>query len=93
MSEVVMYCTRFCPYCIRAEQMLRRKGVEIKKIPVDNRPELWDEMTRITGRDTVPQIFIGNYHVGGYDDMVELDMDGGLDPLLAPILGGLEEQG
>lgn len=88
-----MYCTRFCPYCIRAEQMLKRKGVEINKISVDNQPDLWDEMEKITGRDTVPQIFIGDYHVGGYDDMVELDMDGGLDPLLEPVLAAMKAQG
>ena len=93
MSEVVMYCTRFCPYCIRAEQLLTRKGVEIKKISVDNKPDLWDEMEKITGRDTVPQIFIGDHHVGGYDDMVELDMDGGLDPLLEPILEAMKAEG
>lgn len=85
MSEVVMYCTRFCPYCIRADQLLTRKGVAIRKIRVDKRPELWDEMEKITGRDTVPQIFIGERHVGGYDDLVELDYAGELDPLLEPI--------
>lgn len=93
MSEVVMYCTRFCPYCIRAEQLLKRKGVEIKIISVDNKPDLWDEMEKITGRNTVPQIFIGEYHVGGYDDMVELDMDDELDLLLEPILEAMKVQG
>ncbi|HHO69346.1 MAG TPA: glutaredoxin 3 [Gammaproteobacteria bacterium] len=86
MSEVIMYCTRFCPYCIRADQLLTRKGVPFRKIPVDNKPELWDEMQQRSGRDTVPQIFIGDRHVGGYDDLVELDMAGELDPLLQPIL-------
>lgn len=93
MSEVIMYCTRFCPYCIRAEQLLTRKGVAITKISVDNLPDIWDEMERKTGRDTVPQIYIGDYHVGGYDDMVELDMDGELDELLAPVLEAMQKQG
>ncbi len=93
MSEVVMYCTRFCPYCIRAEQLLTRKGVVIRKIQVDKKPELWDEMQQRSGRDTVPQIYIGEHHVGGYDDMVELDMEGELDPLLAPILDAEEARG
>jgi glutaredoxin 3 len=93
MSEVLMYCTRFCPYCIRAEQVLTRKGVEIIKISVDNKPDLWDEMEKKTGRDTVPQIYIGDYHVGGYDDMIELDIDGELDVLLAPVLEAMKKQG
>ena len=93
MSEVVMYCTRFCPYCIRADRLLTRKGVPIRKIAVDNQPQLWEEMERLTGRDTVPQIFIGERHVGGYDDLVELDMAGELDPLLAPILEAAARQG
>lgn len=93
MSEVLMYCTRFCPYCIRAEQLLTRKGVQITKISVDNKPEIWEEMEMKTGRDTVPQIYIGDYHVGGYDDMVELDMDGELDTLLAPLLDAMKQQG
>jgi glutaredoxin 3 len=93
MSEVVMYCTRFCPYCTGAEQLLLRKGIEIKKISVDNKPDLWNEMEEKTGRNTVPQIYIGDYHVGGYDDMVELDMDGELDTLLEPILDAMKAQG
>ena len=93
MSEVVMYCTRFCPYCIRAEQLLTRKGVAIHKIQVDKKPELWDEMQQRSGRDTVPQIYIGERHIGGYDDMVELDMDGELDDLLVPILDSDKAQG
>lgn len=86
MSDVYMYCTRFCPYCMRAEQLLARKGVKIRKIGVDGDAALWDEMERITGRNTVPQIFIGERHVGGYDDMAALDAEGGLDPLLKPFL-------
>ncbi len=86
MAEVTMYCTRFCPYCISAERLLTRKGVPVNKIPVDNDPDMWATMERLSGRSTVPQIFIGDRHVGGYDDLAELDQDGELDPLLEPIL-------
>jgi len=82
MSEVTMYCTRFCPYCIRAERLLSRKGVVINKVPVGNDAEKWRQMERISGRNTVPQIFIGDYHVGGYDDLAALDSCGELDQLL-----------
>lgn len=80
-----MYSTRVCPYCVRAEQLLAKKGIapeSIEKIRVDEHPELRDEMTRITGRRTVPQIFIGERHVGGFDDLSELEADGELDTLL-----------
>ena len=86
MSDVVMYCTRFCPYCVSAERLLVSKGVEIRKIPVGGDPALWEEMEQLTGRNTVPQIFIGDYHVGGYDDLAALERDGELDPLLEPVL-------
>lgn len=84
MPDVVMYCTAVCPYCVRAEMLLNRKGVqEITKIRIDQNDEKRMEMMqRSGGRRTVPQIFIGSRHVGGYDDMVELDMAGELDPLL-----------
>lgn len=80
-----MYCTQVCPYCVRAEKLLAKKGIadgEIEKIRVDEHPEKREEMTRITGRRTVPQIFIGDRHVGGFDDLAALDAEGGLDPLL-----------
>ena len=84
MAKVVMYCTEVCPYCVRAEQLLARKGVtEIEKIRVDLQPELRVAMTEKTGRRTVPQIYIGEHHVGGYDDMAALDRAGTLDQLLA----------
>lgn len=84
MAKIVMYCTAVCPYCVRAEQLLARKGAtEIEKIRVDLHPELREEMTEKTGRRTVPQIYIGEHHVGGYDDMAALDRAGGLDTLLA----------
>jgi glutaredoxin 3 len=65
---------------------LRSKGVPIRKIPVDNDREMWRKMEDITGRHTVPQIFVGDYHVGGYDDLAALDRTGKLDALLEPIL-------
>jgi glutaredoxin 3 len=81
---VQMYCTAVCPYCDRAEKLLNRKGVrEIEKIRVDLQPELRDAMIELTGRRTVPQIFINGVHVGGFDDLAELDHEGGLDTLLA----------
>jgi glutaredoxin 3 len=84
MAKVVMYCTEVCPYCVRAEQLLQRKGVnEIEKIRVDLQPELRVAMTEKTGRRTVPQIYIGETHVGGYDDLAALDRAGKLDELLA----------
>jgi glutaredoxin 3 len=84
MAKVVMYSTAICPYCIRAEQLLRRKGVaEIEKVRIDLAPERGEEMVARTGRRTVPQIFVGDTHVGGCDDLYKLDGEGGLDPLLA----------
>lgn len=78
-----MYATAVCPYCVRAEALLKRKGVtEIEKIRIDLDPQQRDEMMRLTGRRTVPQIFIGDYHVGGCDDLHALDHEGRLDPLL-----------
>ncbi len=81
-----MYCTAFCPYCVRAEQLLSSKGMDVEKIRVDQEPDRFDEMLeKAYGRRTVPQIFIGDTHVGGYDDLAELDMKGELDPLLATV--------
>ncbi|MBS1210147.1 MAG: grxC [Proteobacteria bacterium] len=83
-SKVLMYATGVCPYCIRAEQLLRRKGVaEIEKIRIDLDPEQRDHMIEITNRRTVPQIFIGGTHVGGCDELYALDHEGKLDALLA----------
>jgi len=84
MQAVKMYTTGVCPYCIRAKQALRHKGVEqIEEVRVDLDPGQLQHMMQITGRRTVPQIFIGATHVGGYDDMMALDQRGALDPLLA----------
>ena len=83
MLKVTMYCTEVCPYCVRAEQLLKRRGVtEIEKIRIDLLPKERDIMMARTGRRTVPQIYIGEHHVGGFDDMAELDSQGGLLPLL-----------
>ncbi len=84
MSEVIMYTTGFCPYCKMAENLLRSKGVEeIKKIRIDLEPEQRAEMMGKTGRRTVPQIYIGEKHVGGYDDLTQLEHKGELVTLLA----------
>jgi glutaredoxin 3 len=84
MQAVRMYTTATCPYCIRAKQVLRAKGVaQIDEVRVDLDPAQRQHMMAITGRRTVPQIFIGDTHVGGHDDLVALDQRGGLDPLLA----------
>ncbi len=83
MNRVTMYCTEVCPYCVRAEQLLRAKGLaHIEKIRVDLQPELRVAMTEKTGRRTVPQIYIGERHVGGFDDLAALERSGELDRLL-----------
>jgi glutaredoxin 3 len=83
MQVVKMYTTAVCPYCIRAKQILKAKGVEqIEEIRVDAQPAERIRMMEITGQRTVPQIFIGSTHVGGHDDLVALDRRGGLMPLL-----------
>ncbi len=83
MPTVKMYTTAVCPYCIRAKQLLNAKGVaQIEEIRIDTDPEARAHMMEITGRRTVPQIFIGDTHVGGCDDLVALDAKGGLVPLL-----------
>ena len=87
MTNIVMYTTAVCPYCINAERLLNSKGVkEINKIRIDLQPELRQDMMQKTGRRTVPQIYIGDQHIGGFDDLRALDMAGGLDKLLAPLL-------
>jgi len=83
MPIVRMYSTLICPYCMRAERLLNKKGVQVEKILVDMNPQEMLKMIEITKRRTVPQIFIGERHVGGYDDLVELDMAEELEPLLA----------
>ena len=84
MQAVKMYTTAVCPYCVRAKQLLKSKGVEsIEEIRIDTDPAARELMMQTTGRRTVPQIYIGTTHVGGHDDLVALDGQGGLMPLLA----------
>jgi len=83
-ARIQMYTTAVCPYCVRAEQLLRQRGVaDIEKIRIDLEPERKDEMIARTGRRTVPQIFIGDRHIGGFDDLYAVDRAGELTPLLA----------
>ena len=83
MAHVKIYLTATCPYCIRARQLLQARGVtDAEEIRVDLQPQLRTEMTRLTGRTSVPQIFIGDTHVGGCDDLHALDRNGHLVPLL-----------
>jgi glutaredoxin 3 len=78
-----MYSSAVCPYCVRAEQLLTRKGVaEIEKVRIDLDPSRREEMMQKTGQRSVPQIFIGDFHVGGCDELYALDRAGKLDPLL-----------
>ncbi len=84
-AHVVMYSTAVCPYCIMAERLLKSKGIEdIEKIRVDLDPAVREAMMQKTGRRTVPQIYIGDTHVGGFDDLSALDRAGKLDALLNP---------
>jgi glutaredoxin 3 len=83
MAHVKMYTTQVCPYCIRAKMLLKQRGVDqIEEIRVDLNPAERQTMMQITGRRTVPQIFIGSTHVGGCDDLIDLDQRGALMPLL-----------
>ena len=79
---VIVYSTAVCPYCVRAERLLESKGVTVQKIRVDLDPEERIKMMERTGRRTVPQIYVGDTHVGGFDDLYALDQAGKLDPLL-----------
>jgi glutaredoxin 3 len=83
MQPVKMYTTAVCPFCIRAKQILKARGVQsIEEVRVDANPQERMKMMELTGRRTVPQIFIGETHVGGCDDLMTLDSQGGLMPLL-----------
>lgn len=83
MPEIIMYCTEACRYCVMAERLLQSRGVtEISKIRVDLEPERRTEMEEHTGRRTVPQIYIDDFHIGGFDDLAALDKAGRLMPLL-----------
>ena len=80
--HVRLYGTRFCPYCIRARMLLKQKGIDYADIPVGGDPEVFATMVALSGRQTVPQIFIGDHHVGGYDDLAAADRSGVLDQLM-----------
>ncbi len=82
MPEITLYTTAMCPYCVRAKMLLQRKGMSWEEKRIDRDHELVNEMLQRSNRRTVPQIFIDEHHVGGYDDMAELDAMGQLDPLL-----------
>jgi len=82
VAEVVMYRTRFCPYCMRAAALLNRKGVNVREIDVSNDPETRERLLERTGSHTVPQIFINGASVGGFDDISALERRGALDALL-----------
>ena len=83
MNHVLMYTTQVCPYCVRAKALLQQRGVsQIEEVRVDVEPQQRERMMERTGRRTVPQIFIGETHVGGCDDLIALDQRGGLLPLL-----------
>lgn len=84
MSQVVMYTTGTCPYCIRAKNLLDRKQVEYTELRVDHDAELRNEMHSRSRRFTVPQIFIGDFHVGGFDELYMMELDNELDKLLFP---------
>ena len=85
MNKVLMYTTQVCPYCVRAKALLKQRGVDaIDEVRIDIDPAQREQMMARTGRRTVPQIFIGETHVGGCDDLIALDQRGGLLPLLQP---------
>jgi glutaredoxin 3 len=83
MAAVTLYSKSWCPYCVRARELLARKGATVQEIDIEARPDQRAVMLERSGRTTVPQIFIGDRHVGGCDDLHALDAAGGLDPLLA----------
>ncbi len=82
MSEIIIYTTKICSYCVMAKRLLDKKAVRYTEINVDSEPGLRDQLIEKTRRRTVPQIFIGDRHIGGFDDLYALDQQKGLDPLL-----------
>jgi len=83
MPNILIYTTKICPYCVMAKRLLDKKGVSYTEINVDGEPQLREEMMRKTNRRTVPQIYIGDFHVGGFDELYALEKDKKLDELLA----------
>ncbi len=82
MAHVKMYCTDSCPFCVNAEKLLLSKGVEIEIIDIDSAVEEFAAVAKKIGKDSTPQIFIDGKHIGGFDDLSELDMDDELEPML-----------
>jgi len=82
MSKVVIYCTATCPFCTMAKRLFDKKGVEYQAIDIGNDAQKWADMEMKTGRNTVPQVFIGNQHIGGFDELSAADKRGEIDPLL-----------
>ena len=82
MKPVKMYSSMICIFCIRAKSLLKKKGVDFEDISVDMRPAVRNEMTKLTGKTSVPQIWIGEQHIGGYSEIAELEAQGSLDSLL-----------
>lgn len=82
MARITMYSTGICPFCVMARRLFERKGVVVEEVKIDREPARREEMMQRTGRRTVPQIYIGDTHVGGYDDLAALEHAGKLDPLL-----------
>ena len=82
MKKVVIYSTRICPYCMRAKNFFEKKNISFDEIRIDQDPAQMQKMMEMSKRQSVPQIFIGDYHVGGFDDLIEHDMDGKLEGLL-----------
>ncbi|MGB1581392.1 MAG: glutaredoxin 3 [Nevskiales bacterium] len=79
MNKVLMYSTRFCPFCMMARRLLDAKGVQYEEIPVDGDADMRRKMQEVSGRHTVPQVFVGERHVGGFDDLAEAERSGQLD--------------
>lgn len=84
MPDIIVYTSNFCPYCTMAKRLLEKKGAAFTEINVDSKPGLRFEMMQKTNRRTVPQIFIGEQHIGGFDDLYALETSNELDPLLSP---------
>ncbi|HUR39606.1 MAG TPA: glutaredoxin 3 [Verrucomicrobiae bacterium] len=85
MSKLLMYTTKWCPFCVMAKRLLATKGVDVEEVPVDTDPARRAEMMQRSGRRTVPQIFVDERHLGGFDDIAALEHKGELDPLLAQV--------
>ena len=92
MSVITVYESRWCGYCMAARRLLKRKGWDYDSLVVDGDPALREHMQALTGRHTVPQIFIGDTHVGGFDDMAELDVSGELDTLYAAAIDAADSR-